>query len=172
MTQLLAPRQLSRLIGVDEDNETLMRLLGLRELGAGMGLMQGNSATFLWARVGGDVMDLGLLGAALRKNSSNRNRVLGAMAAVAGVTALDIAASILMSRNPAEPEWRVARDDRAGMTRENPTALRQYADETMAAHESGHLRQGSTREFSYHAPHDNGIAEREEAAVREFGAGD
>ena len=102
------------MIGVDEDNEKLLRLLGLRELGAGVGIMQGNAGAFLWSCVAGDLMDLGLLGAALRSRSTDRNRAIGAIAAVAGITTLDIAAAIALSRNPAEADWRIQRDDRSG----------------------------------------------------------
>jgi hypothetical protein len=142
LAELLAPRQLARLIGVDEDNENLLRALGLRELGSGVGIMQGNAGAFLWSRVGGDAIDLGLLAVALNQSKRrNRQRVIGAIAAVAGVTALDIAAALLASRNPAQPDWRVKRDDRSGMPREDPLGLRRYSDATMAAHASGHLRE-------------------------------
>jgi len=140
LAELLAPRQLARLIGVNEDHDNLLRLLGLRELGAGVGIMQGNAGTFLWSRVAGDAMDLGLLGAALRSRTNERNRTITAIAAVAGVTALDVAAAVLLSRNPAQEDWRIRREDRSGMEHEDPMGLRSYADATMAAHASGHLR--------------------------------
>jgi hypothetical protein len=177
MAELLAPRQLARAIGVDEDNDNLLRLLGLRELGAGMGLMQGSTAVFLWSRVGGDVMDLGLLAAALRSRRSNRDRVWGAIAAVAGVTALDVAAAMIHSRNPAEPDWRVAREDLGGFERGDPQSMRQHADATMAAHASGHVWNDESprrrrRQPQYATPGDGEIQEREEKVSDEFEPGD
>src|SRR4051794_18063213 len=54
LTQLLAPRGLSRLIGVRE-HPLLMRLFGLRELASGVGILASREPeSWLWARVGGD----------------------------------------------------------------------------------------------------------------------
>ena len=54
----------------------------------------------MWSRVGGDVMDLALLGAALTSDHAKRGKVAAATAAVAGVTALDIIWSRQLSRSP------------------------------------------------------------------------
>lgn len=176
MVELLAPRPLARAIGVDEDHDLLLRGLGLREMGAGLGLMQGNPALFMWSRVGGDAIDLGLLAAALRSRKSNRKRVLGAVAAVAGVTALDILAGVLLSRNPSEPEWRVSPPDRSGLQRGEPREMRGYADDAMARHASGHLKAGAGQssrpaaENHATAPQQTSGAESE--AMREFRPGD
>lgn len=112
--ELLAPRKLARLIGISEDHETTLRLLGLREIASGLGIMQGNPAYFLWSRVAGDAMDLGLLGAAYRSEDSDRSRLNLAIGAVAGVAILDVIASALHTRSPADPSWR---DDRPMSTR-------------------------------------------------------
>ncbi len=110
LAEVLAPRHLARLIGVDEDHENLLRALGLREIGSGLGIMQGNSPNFLWSRVAGDAMDLGLLFAARKSPRSGQRRVMGAIVAVAGVAALDVLASILATRDrQPDPSWRVAR---------------------------------------------------------------
>ncbi|MDB6111746.1 MAG: Cyclase/dehydrase [Pedosphaera sp.] len=93
LTQLLAPRTLSRLIGVRE-RPLLMRAIGLRELAAGLGILNDRKPVgWLWARVAGDAMDLSLLGVALSSNQDTRNRVAAATVAVAGVTALDLRCS-------------------------------------------------------------------------------
>ncbi len=101
--QIVAPKQLSHLIGVpdDRDNQLLMRALGAREIGNGAGiLIQPTRAGWVWARVGGDMMDLALLGAAMRSRRANRGRVAGATAVVAGITALDLLCGFrLRSRN-------------------------------------------------------------------------
>ena len=106
LAELLAPRKVARLIGVSEDHERLLQAMGLREIVSGLGIMQGKSSRFLWGRVAGDAMDLALLAAARRAQRNDPHRIGIAMAAVAGITALDIVASLLHSRGYARPEWR------------------------------------------------------------------
>lgn len=105
VTQLLAPRALARAIGVSSDGtqSLTMRALGVRELMAGVGILRSRSqAPWLWARVLGDVMDLGLLAMALGepapRGSARRDRVSVALLAVAGVTAVDFLTSRQISR--------------------------------------------------------------------------
>jgi uncharacterized membrane protein len=72
-----------------------MRALGLRELAAGVGILsRRRPAPWVWARVAGDLIDLGLLTAALGSRHTRKPRVLGSMALVAGVTALDAVAAV------------------------------------------------------------------------------
>src|SRR5262249_58531098 len=49
------------------------------------------SSDLMWSRVGGDAIDLALLGAAFRQMRPKRNKLTMATAAVAGVTALGAA---------------------------------------------------------------------------------
>src|SRR5215210_6964169 len=61
------PGALGRLIGLgdDRDNQVLLRLVGLREVASGIGLLvQPRPVGWLWLRLAGDAMDLALLGAA------------------------------------------------------------------------------------------------------------
>lgn len=89
LTQVFCHRPLSRMIGV-EDHPTLLPLLGMREIASGVGILaEGRPTEWLWARVVGDMMDLGLLGAALANSNGKRGRVATATAMVAGVAALD-----------------------------------------------------------------------------------
>jgi len=111
--ELLAPATLARLIGVRDTsrNRNVLRALGTREVAAGVGLLlPRRPGRLLWSRVAGDVVDLALLGGALafdRRTKSNRAAL--ALAAVAGVTALDTWASL---RRQDEPD-----DDSAALTR-------------------------------------------------------
>ena len=92
LAQITAPRQLASMIGIEDDGGTvrLMRALGAREIASGVGILtQPRTPRWLWARVAGDVMDLALLGAAMRADGSQRSRIMAATAAVAGVAALD-----------------------------------------------------------------------------------
>jgi uncharacterized membrane protein len=100
VAQLLAPRSLSRLIGVAE-MPTLMRALGAREIASGLGVLRAvRPGRWLGARVGGDAIDLALLGAALASRQSRRPRVALALAAVLGVAMLDLLSSQQVARHP------------------------------------------------------------------------
>lgn len=138
--ELLAPRQVARLAGINDGNDMLIRACGLREIASGLGIMQGKPGVFLWSRVGGDVVDLALLGAAMRNPNNDRRRLNIALAAVAGVTVLDVVASILASRDHSEPGWRIQNADAyaAGIDRADPAELRACCDDAMAE-QSGHV---------------------------------
>jgi uncharacterized membrane protein len=93
LAQVLAPRGFARTIGVADDGGhcALVRLVGLRELACGIGILsRRRPAGWVWARVAGDMMDIALLGSALASGAPRRDRVAAATAAVLGVTALDL----------------------------------------------------------------------------------
>ncbi|MBW3644960.1 MAG: SRPBCC family protein, partial [Actinobacteria bacterium] len=78
----------------------VMRAMGVRELAGAPGILdRPRPAGFLFARVAGDALDLAVLGVALRARGNVRARVAAAMAAVAGVTVLDVIASAKTSRS-------------------------------------------------------------------------
>jgi hypothetical protein len=92
LAQLVAPQKLARLIGVSDEQRThkVLRAIGLRELAVGIGILsRRRPARWLWGRVAGDAIDIGLLGMALRSRGAMRIRIGVALAAVAGVTLLD-----------------------------------------------------------------------------------
>jgi uncharacterized membrane protein len=69
--------------------------VGIRELAAAAGLLAYGSPVWLWGRVGGDVMDLVLLGRALaHHDKQGLRRTAAAAAAVAGITAVDVCAAV------------------------------------------------------------------------------
>jgi uncharacterized membrane protein len=93
LMQLAAPRRMARMIGVHDNdrNRNAMLALGVRELTSGIGILRGTEpAPWLWSRVGGDLMDLALLGRAMNSDGNERDRLKRVAAAVAGVTALDL----------------------------------------------------------------------------------
>jgi uncharacterized membrane protein len=99
VAQLLAPDSVSRLIGA-RPRPMLMRALGARELLTGLGILSRRKpAGWLGARVGGDLMDLSLLGLAFNTRGANPTRLAGATAAVLGVTALDALCTRELSRS-------------------------------------------------------------------------
>lgn len=93
LAQLVAPKQVARLIGLDGDDEATclaLRMIGGRELVCGVGLLsQSHPSNWMWGRVAGDVLDLTLLGKALLTDDTRNDRLLTAGAAVLGVTCAD-----------------------------------------------------------------------------------
>lgn len=94
VAELMAPRGLARAVGARR-RPALTRFFGARELVAGVGLLtQADSTPWLWSRVAGDAMDLAFLaGSMVGARASDRARLGGAIAAVAGVTAVDVYAA-------------------------------------------------------------------------------
>lgn len=125
LAQIVAPRRVARLVGARE-HTALIRLLGVRELATGAGILgpRRAAAGWLWARVAGDVMDLGLLARAMRpveergrwiaalrghrprQTETERNRTIGAIAAVGGVMLLDVLNAVQLTRS--RPQFRRA----------------------------------------------------------------
>lgn len=92
---LLMPRRMASASGLDGRTRT-MRAVGLRELATGAGiLLRPHKPGWLWSRVAGDAMDLGLLAYAGRRSHSHARdqRLALASALVAGITVLDMLAA-------------------------------------------------------------------------------
>ena len=96
LTHLLAPDALARRIGVKDDDLTrgTMLTVGLRELIVVPSLLRGRTPHgAVRARVAGDAMDLALLVQARSgRSGKDRDRLDGALAALAGVALLDLLA--------------------------------------------------------------------------------
>ena len=100
LAEIIAPRGLAKLIGVG-GNRTLVRVLGVREIASGVGILSRRRPVgWLWSRVGGDIVDLAVLGLSLTSPNANRRRIAAATAAVTGVTVLDLRASQQLSSQP------------------------------------------------------------------------
>jgi hypothetical protein len=88
--QLLAPRALCRVIGAEDEGlpPLLMRLMGLRELAQGSGiLVRPRPTVWVWSRVGGDALDLGLLALTARRGNK---RTFAAIANVVPIAVADV----------------------------------------------------------------------------------
>lgn len=99
VVQLVAPRQLGRAIGL-EARPMVMQAMGAREIASGIGILSrpGRSG-WLWSRVAGDAIDFGVLAVTARKADREQQRRIAVLAAaVAGVAALDVMASVRQSR--------------------------------------------------------------------------
>lgn len=100
LAEIAAPEQLAKFLGV-RDHAGVIRGLGLREITSGIGILtQRRPAGWVFSRVAGDAMDISLLGAALNSRNRHRGRAIGALAAVAGVTVLDLLCAEQLSRSP------------------------------------------------------------------------
>jgi hypothetical protein len=91
ISQVLAAPRYSRALGV-QGRESLIRACGLREIGTGVLTLSTERRAGLLSRVGGDALDIALLGAALRGNRKRGSAAL-ALALVVGITALDVFAA-------------------------------------------------------------------------------
>jgi uncharacterized membrane protein len=104
LAELVAPNTMARLIGVKNPSErshTTMRVMGAREIAAGVGILASQQpAKAVWARVAGDTIDLAFLGRAMANPANSRGRTALASANVLAITALDVATARRLSRQP------------------------------------------------------------------------
>ena len=88
--EVAAPHRLTRALGM-RGQENIIRAYGWREIANGVGILAARDpAPWVWGRVGGDALDLATLAGGFDENNRRRENVGLAMAAVAGVTALDV----------------------------------------------------------------------------------
>ncbi|MBA2722317.1 MAG: cyclase dehydrase [Methylibium sp.] len=130
MAELLAPRAVARATGL-QGHELLLRAYGLREIATGFGLLTSARPTrWLWARVGGDALDMATLGARLHDGNPHRLSTAVALASVATVTAVDSACARSVE-HAAEAADAPVHDysDRRGLA-DVPTQMRGAALET------------------------------------------
>jgi len=93
LVELIVPARLTKFLGTRNRTGLVRSAYGLREVAAGVGLLtQRNKAPWIWARVGGDALDLATLGLVMRDVNARKLNVLIALASVAGITALDLLA--------------------------------------------------------------------------------
>lgn len=113
LAEVVAPRGVARLIGLRPTprNTMILRLLGVRELTSGVGILR-NPLPRGWmaTRVAGDILDLALLGGVLAFWGRDRARAAAATAAVLGVTALDLVAVETLTESRKTPTYTLAPD--------------------------------------------------------------
>lgn len=100
LAQISMPGDFARWIGVPPDDgaRAALRAVGLREIVSGLGLLaQPGAPGWAWARLGGDLMDIALLGAALSRPDVEHERLAAALATVLGVTGLDLSCGAQLS---------------------------------------------------------------------------
>jgi hypothetical protein len=103
VVELCAPRILTRVLGL-YGMEPLVRACGAREIASGVVSLSVEKKTGLWSRVAGDAVDIATLMPGLNPWNPMRGNVKLAMAAVVGVTILDLyAAGTLSTRHRRTP---------------------------------------------------------------------
>lgn len=92
VAEVVAPGRLASWLGM-EGSEGVLRLYGAREIATGIGILSRREPVeWVWGRVAGDFLDLATLAPGLSDQNPKRANVGLAMAAVAGVTVLDVLA--------------------------------------------------------------------------------
>ncbi|HEY0035797.1 MAG TPA: hypothetical protein VGB66_03870 [Longimicrobium sp.] len=90
LVQVVAPERIGARLGMEDWSE-LIRAYGVREIASGMGILtQPDPASWVWARVAGDAIDLATLATRLTPGNPRRRNVAALMAAIAGLTVLDV----------------------------------------------------------------------------------
>ena len=105
VAEIVAPHWIGRLSGA-RVSPNMIRAFGVREIATGIGiLMAAKRGPWLWGRVAGDALDI----AAVRNPA--------AIAALAGVTALDVAAASAVTREENRPREIFDYSSRSGFSR-------------------------------------------------------
>ncbi|WP_230531286.1 cyclase dehydrase [Microvirga roseola] len=98
IAEIAAPRKLARSLGM-RGSEKLIAAYGVREIATGIGILASKDpAPWIWGRVAGDALDLATLATGLEGRNRKKENIGIAMAAVAGVTALDVYCAQTLSR--------------------------------------------------------------------------
>jgi hypothetical protein len=127
--EVVAARSLTRALGMD-GQETLVRAYGVREIATGVAILASEDPTpWIWGRVAGDALDIATLATGFNEDNPQTENLGIALAAVAGVTALDIYCGQALSRESSRPLAPI-RDysDRSGWPR-SPSAMRGAASD-------------------------------------------
>lgn len=98
VAEIVGAKRLSRAFGLGDRATGVLRTFGVREIGTGLAVLgTRRKAPGMWARVGGDALDLAALGSAFRMRGANRGTLGVAAGAVAGAMLLDVIAGKKLS---------------------------------------------------------------------------
>ena len=93
LTQLLRPGSFTRGFGTNNRTNWVRGAYGARELASGIGLLASRDpAPYLASRAAGDFLDLATLGRILLSRNGRKAKAAAALAAVIGLTLLDMMA--------------------------------------------------------------------------------
>ena len=100
LTQLLRPGSFTRGFGTRNRTNLVRGAYGARELATGVGLLASRDpAPFLASRAAGDFFDLATLGRIVLSRNGRKAKAAAALAAVIGLTLLDLAAAKAAARS-------------------------------------------------------------------------
>jgi hypothetical protein len=125
LTELIAGGALARWLGL-RGYEPLIRTYGVREILHGIGTLSVDKTPALWGRVGGDAIDIATLVIGLRDDNPKKENVGIALAAVIGVTLLDLYCAQELSKSQRQPDRLRDYSNRSGFPR-SPDAMRATA---------------------------------------------
>ena len=122
--ELFAPRALCRALGF-EGHERLVQAYGVREVATGVAILASHDPTpWIWGRVAGDGLDLATLVTGFRDDNPQKGNVGVAVAAVLGVTVLDVVCAQGLSSEKGGPKTAIADyGDRVGFPQGESRAL-------------------------------------------------
>jgi uncharacterized membrane protein len=122
--QTAVPGLVNRLAGIRDDATARVwqQVVGVRELVAfaAIEVEQPRPQRALWMRAAGDAKDLALLALAFRDRRASAPRLIGAMANVAGIAALDVYAALRARRPPEQSTEDEIMHVKAGITVRKP----------------------------------------------------
>jgi len=128
VTKVIAPTMVAELIGASTRGSApaMLRTMGARQIAAGLAVvLLPNQPVPMWARVAGDAMDLTFLALASRSRRASGMRLAIAAAAVAGVTALDVIASLRAQKAVAAIDAAKAGDAKPITTEDVPRKIKE-----------------------------------------------
>lgn len=134
LAEILMPRKLARVSGL-LGQERLLRAYGVREVANGIGILAAKTpktrAPWIWARVGGDALDIATAAARLNGSNPRKARVALTLLALVKITAIDMLCAKELSEKT-KRQSRVARDysDRTGFPR-RPDEMRGIARDSL-----------------------------------------
>lgn len=128
LAELLAPRGVAKIAGLEGRHTGLIRLFGLREIASGVAIFaRRRPAAAVWSRVAGDALDIACLGASFASTDSKKRRLAFATANVLAVTALDvICAQQLSASDGSQAEGGQARVNKSIVINATPEELYQF----------------------------------------------
>lgn len=124
MMELMAPGRVGAALGMSGHARTI-KAFGAREIASGVMTLSMEKKAGLWSRVAGDVLDIATLLPGLSRYNPKRGNVKLALAAVLGVTALDVlAAKAVTAQQSRSVGTKRTYADRSGLPKRKGNALR------------------------------------------------
>lgn len=112
LTEVACGGAIARWLGMPR-SAPVIRAYGMREILQGVGILGASDPTpWISARVAGDALDIATVLPGLEGDNPHKGNVLVALAALAGVTALDVICARNLSEAPIAPSEKVRRDYR------------------------------------------------------------